>query len=244
MIALRKVKLWSSRPACLDELPGVCVQSAHVTQGNRPAGLPGEGHDSMTQELETASGLTPAEYYWQEVTQGADRPDGADLEKGANLIGVPMCITKAVFRQGDFLNQGITGWYVSLEALIAPASEIARAYRRGRIPEGVSLTVEPGEEVVFNEGGTGVYRQIVNYLEAKGLVKINSDLPETGKWGESRYDILPPEWEVSDEAKLSLDPESGKPNVSFDIRLLCPRGLRTSKYENEYTKQGETRYLG
>lgn len=197
----------------------------------------------MTQELETQNGLTPAERYWADVTTDADRVDGADLEKGANLIGVPFCITRAVFRKGDFLNQGITGWYVSLEAVIAPAVEIARAYRRGRIAEGTALSVEQGENVVFNEGGTGVYRQVVAYLEAKQLITLPEG-PEQGKYGESRYDTLPPEWQVTDAAKLALDPESGNPSISFDIRLLCPRGLRSSEYENEYTKQGVTRYLG
>lgn len=187
--------------------------------------------------------MTPAESYWADVTHGADRVDGADLEKGSNLVGVPFCITRAVFRQGDFLNQGITGWYVSLESVIAPATEIARAYRRGRIPDGTQLTVEPGEDVVFNEGGTGVYRQIVAYLEAKKLITLPEG-PEQGKYGDSRYDTLPPEWQVADSADVSLDSETGKPSVSFDIRLLCPRGLRESEYENEYTKQGVTRYLG
>jgi len=199
----------------------------------------------MTQELETTNGLSPAEAYWADVTQDADRVDGADLERGANLIGVPMCITKAVFRQGGFLNQGITGWYVSLEAVIAPAVEIARAYRRGRIPEDTELTVQPGEDIVFNEGGTGVYRQIVQYLEAKGLVTLPEG-PELGKYGDSRFDTLPPEWTVNVEDIQSvtrIGPD-GERTLTFDIKLLCPRGLRSSEYENEYTKQGVTRYLG
>lgn len=199
----------------------------------------------MANDLARADSLSPAETYWADTVQGADRVDGADLERGANLIGVPFCITRAVFRQGDFLNQGITGWYVSLEAVIAPAMEIARALRRGRIPEGTELTVEPGEDVVFNEGGTGVYRQIVAYLEAKKLITL-PDGPEQGKYGESRFDTLPPEWTVNVEdihSVVRIGPD-GERTVTFDIRLLCPRGLRSSEYENEYTKQGVTRYLG
>jgi hypothetical protein len=182
--------------------------------------------------------LTPAESYWAEVTREADTVEGADLEKGANLIGVPFCITKAVFREGDFLNQGVTGWYVSLEALIAPAREVARAYQRGRIPEGTALSVEPGESIIFNEGGTGVYRQVIAYLEAKGMVKLpDPDKPEGGSWGESRYDAIPSNWP---EHSGIFGPNA---EVIFDIRLLCPRGLRQSEYENEHTKQGVTRYL-
>jgi hypothetical protein len=202
--------------------------------------MAGEGKNSMTVDT---TDLTPAESYWAEVTRNADTVEGADLEKGANLIGVPFCITKAVFREGDFLNQGVTGWYVSLEALIAPAREVARAYQRGRIPEGVSLTVEPGESIIFNEGGTGVYRQVVAYLEAKGLITL-PDKPEGGSWGESKYDTLPNKWEVSDPIRPSaVGPDGTWSEIEFPITLLCPRGLRQSEYENEHTKQGVTRYL-
>jgi len=199
----------------------------------------------MTQELENRNQASPAEAYWADLTSSADQVQGADLEKGANLIGVPHCITQAVFRQGDFLNQGITGWYVSLEAVVAPAREIARALRRGRIPEGTELTIEPGECVVYNEGGTGVYRQIVAYLEAKKLITLPEG-PEQGKYGDSRFDTLPPEWTVNVEDIQSVTriAPDGERTLTFDIKLLCPRGLRQSKYENEYTKQGVTRYLG
>lgn len=196
----------------------------------------------MANELsERAPDLSPAERQWLALTDQADTVEGADLEKGANLIGVPFCITRAVFREGDFVNQGITGWYVSLESTIGPIGEIARAYRRGRIPDGTQLTVEPGESVVFNEGGTGVYRQIVAYLEAKGLVTLPEG-PEGGAWRESRYDTLPPEW--TSNAGITETGDDGKPvSIEFGVTLLCPRGLRQSEYENEATKQGVTRYL-
>jgi len=201
----------------------------------------------MTTEMERVSPL-PQPWTggdWDELAASADQVQGADLEKGSQLVGVPMCLVKAVFRQGDYLQNGVTGWYVSLETIIGPQAEISRAIRRGRIPENVDLSVEPGERLVFNEGGTGVYRQIVEYLEAKGLIRIDSPLPKTGKWGECRYDILPVEWTLREDIApevLRIGPD-GTRTMDFDIRLLCPRGLRQSEYENEYTKQGVTRYL-
>jgi hypothetical protein len=202
----------------------------------------------MSTDLETVAPLpqpwTGGE--WEELAASADQVQGADLEKGGQLIGIPMCLVKAVFRQGNYLQNGVTGWYVSLETIIGPPEEITRAIRRGRIPENVDISVEPGERLVFNEGGTGVYRQIVEYLEAKGLVRIDSPLPKTGKWGECRYDVLPTEWTLREDIApevLRIGPD-GTRTMDFDIRLLCPRGLRQSKYENEYTKEGVTRYLG
>lgn len=183
---------------------------------------------------------------WEDVTRDADEVFGADLEKGNTLIGVPMCIIRATFRQGDFLNAKIDdkGWYVSLDTIIGPDDEIRRAIRRDRIPEANRENLpEAGEHLVFNEGGTGVYRQMVEYLVNKGRILIKSDKPEQGAYGESRYDILPPEWEYPATGyELRFD-NDGNPVVSFEVRLLCPRGLRLSEYENEYTKQGETRYF-
>jgi hypothetical protein len=185
---------------------------------------------------------------WEDLTHDADEVRGADLERGALLVGVPMCIIRATFRQGDYMSAKIdaVGWYVSLDTVIGPEPEIARAIRRKRIPEeNLSSVPEPGETLIFNEGGTGVYRQIVEYLAAKKRILIKSDLPETGAYGESRYDVLPPEWEYPDRdgPELRYGPD-GTPTVSFEVRLLCPRGLRSSEYENEYTKAGVTRYIG
>lgn len=198
-------------------------------------------------ELDTREGL-PEPWTggsWGDLAGTADEVQGADLEKGGQLIGVPMCLIRADFREGDFFQNGIQGWYVSLETIIGPQADIDRAYKRGRIPDDIAVP-EPGERLVFNEGGTGVYRQIVEYLEGKGLIRIDSDLGKTGGMGESRYDILPPEWSVREDIQadvLRIGPDGTK-SVSFPLRLLCPRGLRQSEYENEHTKQGCTRYLG
>jgi hypothetical protein len=185
---------------------------------------------------------------WESLVQEADEVFGADLEKGAVLIGVPMCIIRVTFRQGDFTNASTknAAWYVSMDTIIGPEADIERAMRRGRIPEEIRATVpDPGEHLVFNEGGTGAYRQIVAYLEAKGLIRINSDLPREGHYGESRYDVFPPEWDIREDLRagsLTIS-DDGTRVVQFDIRLLCPRGLRASAYENEFTKQGVTRYI-
>jgi hypothetical protein len=184
---------------------------------------------------------------WESLTRDADEVLGADLEQGETLIGVPFCIFSATFREGDYKNAktGVTGWYVSLYTMVAPEDDIARAIRRKRIPEeNLPNVPDPDEKLVINEGGTGVYRQIVAYLEEKGFISITSDLPREGAYGESRYDVLPPEWGYPENGthELRFDP-AGLPVVSFRVRLLCPRGLRGSDYENEYTKTGRTRYI-
>ena len=185
---------------------------------------------------------------WEDLTRDADEVLGADLEKGEQLIGVPFCITSATFRQGDYLNAKTSerGWYVSLYTMVAPEIDIQRAIRRKRVPEeNLPNIPDPGEKLIFNEGGTGVYRQIVAYLEDKGFIQIDSQLPKEGAYSESRYDIPPSQWKYPAEARnyeLRFD-LSGEPVVSFYVRLLCPRGLRSSDYENDFTKTGHTRYI-
>jgi hypothetical protein len=185
---------------------------------------------------------------WETLTAEAHEVFGADLEKGDQLIGVPMCLIMATFRKGDITNvkTGEKGFYVSLDTIIAPQAEIDKAYKRGRITAENMDMLSPGEHLVFNEGGTGVYRQIVAYLEATGRIKITSDLPTEGAFGESRHDISPAEWDVDESAEFKRG-DDGQLAVAFSIRLLCPRGLRASDYENEYTPSGKssrTRYIG
>jgi hypothetical protein len=179
---------------------------------------------------------------WEDLTRDAYEVFGADLEAGAQLIGVPMCLIMATFRQGDYADKnGVKGFYVSLDTIIGPQGEIAKAVRRKRIPEDVTPP-EPGEHLVFNEGGTGVYRQIVSYLEETGRIRITSDLPREGAYGESRLDIPPSAWDVDQSADFRKSPD-GQPSLAFSLRILCPRGLRSSEYANDYSKAAVTRYI-
>lgn len=76
---------------------------------------------------------------------------GADVRDKATLIGQPMMVGKVTFNKGDY------GPFASITA-VDPANE----------------------EFVFNDGSTGVYRQVVGYLQDKGL--INVDKPDTGEY--------------------------------------------------------------
>ena len=202
----------------------------------------------MTELVPTATPGVPGIYQgesWETLTAEAHEVFGADLEKGDQLVGVPMCIIMATFRRGDITNvkTGEKGFYVSLDTIIAPEKDLEKAYRRGKITAENRELLTAGEHLVFNEGGTGVYRQIVAYLEATDRIKITSELPAEGAYGESRHDLSPENWSVDQSAEFKRG-DDGQFAVSFSIRLLCPRGLRASDYENEYTKSGRTRYIG
>lgn len=199
---------------------------------------------------ETSAEL-PAEYSgesWETMVAQAVEVFGADLEKGLALVGVPFMGIRATIRPGDYKNPAtkLNHPYASLDLIVGPQKDIDRAVRRGRVKEDVN--VEAGEHLVVNLAGTGAYRQIVQTLEAYGAVTLPLG-PEGGQFGGSRFDSLASAWVVNFGdviASTGKDgkPDGGEPTLAFDLRLYCPRGFRASEYENEYTKEGVTLYIG
>jgi hypothetical protein len=183
---------------------------------------------------------------WTDLASGAVVAPGADLIPGNLLAGVPFIITSATFRPSDYKNAatGVTPHYVSLEIVSGDETEFAKARKRGRITD--ACPIDPGEELIFNEGGTGVYRQIVAAFEAFGWIALPEG-PLEGPYGQSRLDTPPGAWTYTDaivaaDVQVRFDGD-GSPVVSAPLRILARRGLRVSEYENDYTKEGVTRYL-
>lgn len=149
------------------------------------------------------------------------------------LMGVPFIITRVIFRDG--VQRPHTPYrddYVSCEAIIAPKEVIAERARKGRLNLD-DISVEPGEHVVFNDGSTGIYRQVVQYLEAKDFIKLPKGA-DVGHKGECRFDLPRTQWDDGDE----------EGSTGINIRLFCPRGLRYSEYPNDYNPDGsKTRYI-
>lgn len=209
--------------------------------------------------------LTPMDV-WGNLTDGAMMVSGGDLEKAHALIGVPFLVSLITLRKGDYLHGRFkdgkviadTGCgqphpYASVNVITAPKEMIDRAYERmvrrakeGERPEYPS--VGPLEDLILNLAGTGAYRQLLEYCDQQGLLEFPADAPKNGPFGEVRYDSLPSQWRYTDkfietggEWRFTID---GDPVISIPVKLICPRGLRASDYENEYTKDGRTFYLG
>ena len=188
---------------------------------------------------------------WQTLIDSSDEIIGYDLardETADDLVGVPFLITAVTFRPG-VLRDHTRQAYVSVEARIAPRLDLRmiNSRREGsrltRVADLESLTFEPDSHVVFNDGSTGVYRQIVKYLAAKGFVTLKDPVIEAGSYGESSFDGPPSEWANTHAGEGTFDPD-GFMGYYASIRLYCPRGLRLSLYENDYTQTGKTRYIG
>lgn len=179
-----------------------------------------------------------------ELIETAAVSPGADLVKGDLLIGVPFVTTTVTFRIGDYMNATtkVKGPYANIEIVTADAAAFARAVKRGRISADDN-TIDPGEELIFNEGGTGVYRQCVAAWLDLGWIR----LPEGEREGASGVSILDTplaDWLISNGGPVTVGADGeGNPVYSAATRLYCKRGLRVSEYENDYTKEGRTRYF-
>jgi hypothetical protein len=180
---------------------------------------------------------------WDELVQDAAVSPGADLVKGDLLIGVPFVTTSVTFRIGDYADAvtRLKGPYASIEIVTGDAASFARALKRGRIDD--ACPIDPLEELIFNEGGTGVYRQAVAAWEDLGWIVL-PDGQREGVHGASNLDTPLSEWLISNGAPVTVGADGeGNPVYSAATRLYCKRGLRVSEYENDYTKEGRTRYF-
>lgn len=193
----------------------------------------------VTGNVAEATPYVPGTETWEDTTAVIA---GHDLAKDAlldALVGIPFKITRVVYRKSDYARHGVDydPAMVSVECVIAPEHVLKR--RRVNMAE---LPFEPESQVVFNDSGAGIYRQVTGFLDAAGLITLPPG-EETGSVGQTRYDLPPAKWAEVHGGTITYDSD-GFAEYAANVRLTCPRGLRLSEgYENEFTKDGKTRYI-
>lgn len=193
---------------------------------------------------------------WESLVNESDEILGYDLAKDEtadDLVGIPFLITRITFRPG-VMRDKVQQAYVSCETRVSPTLDIRlinarrESSRLPRLSTLDTLAFGPDSHVVFNDGSTGAYRQIVKYLNVKGFIQLKEPVIDAGGYGESSFDQPPSEWAaiLSGETTDIAGTKAGDVFTGYtaDIRLYCPRGLRLSLYENDYTQTGKTRYIG
>lgn len=180
--------------------------------------------------------------------------DGVSLIGKEHLIGVPHVITCITFQKIPPVAKDGTqkNGFVSVEATIAGERELARAVARGRvIANGLAVTdvesllIDPDERIVYNDGSTGVRRQLVKILDAIGLIRVDGTT-------DRRFDRSWLEWEEAGEQwreQGTDDNDVAMVVPSFTHRadgrpllINVPRGLYVSAYTNDHG-ESETFYL-
>jgi hypothetical protein len=169
--------------------------------------------------------------------QNATIIESASLEDKKPLIGVPMLITRVTYRpKGKMQERG----YVSVEAMIGDLKRLENAIRRGWIPNVTSIdnfAYDPEETVVFNDGGTGIRRQLTMILHSAGLLDIGQVLDD-GSFDQ--------DWTGWDSFSSVGKQKIGDDEIEIpDFRgldIYARRGLRASQYDMD-GQPAETYYL-
>lgn len=148
------------------------------------------------------------------------------------LLGVPFIIVGVTFQMpvADKARPAGQRDYVSCRAVIGGPDELAEALERNWIPNG-ALAFKPEERILFNDGSTGVRRDIVKILHSSGLIDVgHEDDP-------ARFDLPWTQWNSFSQSAQqgeNVVPEFTTNHRGNLFALRARRGLRRSDYTNEY----------
>lgn len=154
----------------------------------------------------------------------------AELERDKNLLlGVPHVITRVTYRPGIDDKD-----YVSVEATLGDYAALSHAVLRKWIPNVATvddLVFDPEERIVYNDGSTGIRRQLTMILHNAGIINVGP--VEDG----FSYDRPYTEWESFNQVG-KMNNESGDDKIEVpDIQhngndaplaIFAMRGLRVS----------------
>jgi hypothetical protein len=175
------------------------------------------------------------------------RIQGLTLISKEEMLGIPHIITRVTYWTPKKDQKGM----VSVEATVGGIPHLERAIQRGWVPnvERIEqLRLDPNERVVYNDGGTGIRRQLTMMLESLKLI----DVGDNDNQSPERFDRPWPEWTEFAETRYQSKDTGDVPSFSRHtdangteraLIIRCDRGLYLSAYSNEYTDEGETFYL-
>jgi len=204
----------------------------------------------LTSDLVVAGNSGELDYanmsYTDLLAMDSLRVEGFAIVEKADLLGVPHIITRVTYWRP---NKGQLGM-VSVEATIADEATLKSAVDRGWVPDKETvdaLKVKANERIVYNDGSTGIRRQLTSLFVQQGLVQLGKHSEEDRENGRA-FDQPWTEWQSFNEWRRQSEEVGNVPSFSrlLDNRpliLRADRGLSVSSYSNEYTDEGETYYL-
>lgn len=144
-----------------------------------------------------------------------------------DLIGVPLIVISLTYREGYSRKENdktIVGDYVSVEAIVADEQTLGMPQFRKQLP--ATLNVFPNEAVIFNDGGTGIRRDMTKLLDDLGMIEVGGHADD-----DRRYDRPYSLWKSGADlaqAGITVDSNGEK------FRYTAIRGLRKSEYESPF----------
>lgn len=179
--------------------------------------------------------------------------DSEDLIDKSHLLGIPFAITEVSFRPTEVPDptnpkKSIKSDYVSVVGRTGSEAWLDKAAAAGRIPNYTDWreigVIEPNQRIVFNDGSTGVRRQLVKILHENGLINVGGDVDAKGN---RDYDRRIHEW---DDAEFDEDGTADTVTInkvygamtSGPLVIRVFKGLRVSRYAFG-AGEAETYYL-
>jgi hypothetical protein len=158
---------------------------------------------------------------------------GFQLVSKQDLIGVPHVIIGVTYRPG-FTDKTTKEQYsyVSIEAVIADKNTLDSSPVKHYLPD--PLNVYPNQSVVYNDGGTGVRRELTRLFHQIGVINVGDITAD------SDFDKPMSKWARGQEHAedgITSDADGEK------FRFMAVRGLRVSEYEYE-GQPASTYYFG
>lgn len=153
---------------------------------------------------------------------------GFRLVEKDDLIDIPHVVIAVTYREGYLREENgkqVQGDYVSVEAVVADAQTLMSPQVRSKVDVD-SLAVYPNEAVVYNDGGTGIRRELTKLFDDIGMI----DVGGTGD-DERRYDRPYSLWREGGDAAqagFTVDRNGEK------FRYFSLRGLRKSEYDSPF----------
>jgi hypothetical protein len=206
-----------------------------------------------TPSNEVAETRTLAGMFDFQTLMGEAAPEarGFRLVDQEALEGVPFVVVGVHIRDGvpqkTEKGKKLTN-YLSIECVAADAVTLETLLKRkaisqgGRIVESLTdLGILPNENIVFNDGSTGVARQMVSLLHATGKIDVGDASKPNGPMGESSFDRYHGEWARG--GRDMADANAPDPCYEGMPLLKAPRGLRSSDYVSEFG-EAQTWYIG
>jgi len=157
------------------------------------------------------------------------------------LIGVPHIIIGVTYQMPT---PARPRGYVSLRGFIANAEKLAEARSRRWIPG--ECPFSPEERIVYNDGSTGIRRQITELLDKWNLIDVGNDDFEPSADCGSKYDLPWTDWRSFDQVEVqgeNMVPGITKNHNGNLFTLNVARGLRVSEYSNDKVDDAKTFYL-
>lgn len=180
--------------------------------------------------------------------------DGVSLVDKNDLLGVPHVITALTFQRPKAAKKGedVQRGFVSVEATVAGEDVLRRVVARKLCPniDSVdSLLVDPNERIVYNDGSTGIRRQLVKLLHSFGIVNVGAAIATDAGFDEPYMgwvDIPDQHWTqqgTDDDGVAITVPRIETNHNGEPLRIHVRRGLYVSVYNNDYADDAKTYYL-